>query len=400
MKKYSRISGQLLQCDYDRVMALSEDECCFSLTKREVAMILSMTDYFSWKTRWYSDLDTPVDQQTITTLREGLEYKLMSGCCPDDDKLTRYDDDGDFQVSDDGGVTWEDAPNEDPRNKAPQSPPLPGTASPEKRCAAADNIRDIFTQYRDNLNDLLTASPTLVAIVAGILAAIAVVTGVSGVAVGLSVLIMGLAAGLLSLSEGEILEQIDDTVLEQFKCLVFCRMDEDGRLTYAAWKGLLSDIATTYSDFPELFFYQTVNAMGYIGVNNAGTVGVATAEDCTDCDCVCPSRPALTGNPGKGIVTYLGGNNYQIESQLYYNPDAGMNMQGAQIKGVVGEMCFTVTEWDTTSTGEIRTFVTECDGTYIGINSPTAHCCFNVDFAPPAADPTTPYTVTLHVCGC
>lgn len=270
--------------DYDDLLTRSDDECCYSLSEREVQLLLAQLDPISWKTR-YQPTSTEIDQSLILHWRGNLARKLMSGCCPDDETLSRFTEEGVFQTSEDGGETWTDNPGADPRNDAIQNPPLPGEPGNAKKCAAADNVRDLFKQYRDNLSSLLDASPTLVALIAGILAFIAIITGISGAAIGISVLLMGLAAGLLELEEGEIDTLIDDTVLDQFRCLVYCRMDNDGRLNYEQWLGLLADIASTFSDFPELFFYQTVNAMGWIGVNNAGTVGVTTADDCGDCDC-------------------------------------------------------------------------------------------------------------------
>ena len=90
------------------------------------------------------------------------------------------------------------------------------------------------------------------------------------------------------MTPGEVAAALNDTVLDDFRCLVYCRMDEDGQLTYAAWQALLVDLSGFFSGVPELFFYQTVNGMGYIGVTNAGTLGTSTASDC-DCGCEdCP----------------------------------------------------------------------------------------------------------------
>lgn len=325
MKKKSRIAGQILQVDYDRVLGLPDDECCFSLTQKEVAMILSQTEFFAWKTRWNSDSDTEINQDTIDALKSGLERKLMSGCCPDEGALHRFTEDGHFQTSTDGGETWVDDPDGDPRNNAIESPPLPGADSDAKKCAAADNVRDLFLQYRDNLEAMLDASPTLVSIIAGILAFIAVLTGISGVGIGISVLLMGTAVALLSMSSGDVEAVITTEVLDTFRCLVYCRMDNDGRITYDNWLGLLVDIAAEFDDFPELFFYQTINAMGFIGVNNAGSAGVATAEDCGDCDCPAECNDAdliqygtvtetgvYDGHPGMEVEAVFAGGGYVV----------------------------------------------------------------------------------------
>lgn len=223
-------------------------------------------------------------------------------CCDDNPVLTRYSPDGVFQTSPDGGATWVDNPEADPRNTYVQAPPLPGADSDAKKCAAADNVRDIFTQYRDNLVDLLTAGTPLVALIAGILAFIAVITGVSGAAIGISVLLMGLAAELLTLTPAAVEAAIDATALEEFKCLVYCRMGDNGQLTYAAWQSLLQDINGAFSGFAHTFFFQTVNAMGYIGISNAGTIGASTAADCGDCGCsnLCADKYHIWNGIGGG----------------------------------------------------------------------------------------------------
>lgn len=293
-----RQSFKALLLNYDALLAASDKECCYSLSEREIDILLAFVDYTAWKTR-YEPTETEIDQNLIDQWQGNLARKLMSGCCPDEGLLTRFTTDGVFQTSDDGGVTWVDAPEQDPRNQAVQNPPLPGEPSDNKKCAAADNVRDIFKQYRDNLNAMLDASPTLVSVIAGILAFIAVITGISGAAIGISVLLMGLASFLLTLESGGVTALITDTVLHDFRCMAYCRMDQDGRLTYEAWQGLLADIAAGFADFPELFFYQTVNAMGYIGMNNAATTGVTTADDC-DCGCGECTTEWHTDNLGGG----------------------------------------------------------------------------------------------------
>lgn len=332
-----RDSFKALLLNYDALLAASDAECCFSLSEREVQMLLAFVDYIGWKTR-YEPTSTEIDVNLIDRWSGNLARKLMSGCCPDDETLSRFTAEGVFQTSDDGGITWVDNPGADPRNNAVENPPLPGSASDSKRCAAADNVRDLFANYRDNLVAILGASPTLVSIMAGILAFIAVITGISGAAIGISVLLMGLASLLLTLTPTEVTDAINSTVLDQFRCLVYCRMDNDGRLTYEAWLLLLTDIAAEFSDFTELFFYQTVNGMGYIGVNNAGTTGVATASDCGDCDCPteCVDFPIVIGS----LVSVV---DQTVVYQSAINPGTGRqevildNSVGA---GGTGECCF------------------------------------------------------------
>lgn len=282
--------AQLL--DYDALLLSSDDECCYSLSGREIDMLLAFVDYIAWKTR-YIATETEIDRTLIARWSANLARKLMSGCCPDDDKIHRFSEGGVYQSSDDGGITWEDDPEGDPRNEYIGAPGLPGEPSDSKRCAAADNVRGLFEQYRDNLIDIVGATPSIIAIIAGILALIGVLVGVSGVGVGIGVLFLTMAAEMISIGGPGISGAITFTALETFKCLVYCRMNDDGELDYDAWQGLLADIADEYSGFAETFFYQTVNGMGYIGVTNAGTIGASTASDCGDCGCDdadCPTR--------------------------------------------------------------------------------------------------------------
>lgn len=289
--------AQLL--DYDALLAASDESCSYCLTEREVQMLLAFVDYIAWKTR-YINTTTEIDTDLIRTWSNNLARKLMDGCCGDND-LHRFSPEGVYQSSSDGGITWVDDPEDDPRNTYIGLPPLPGAPGATKKCAAADNVQGLFTQYRDNLIEIVGATPSIIAIIAGILAFIAVLAGVSGVGVGISVLFLGMAAEMIQIGGTGISGAITFTRLQQFRCLVYCRMNDDGELTYESWQGLLADIADQFSGFAETFFYQTVNGMGYIGINNAGTMGAATADDCGDCDCECGGETI-----GETLVTFHG----------------------------------------------------------------------------------------------
>lgn len=268
--------------DYDDLLTRSDEECCYSLSEREVQILLAQLDPISWKTR-YQPTSTEIDQSLILHWRGNLARKLMSGCCPDDETLSRFTEDGIFQTSEDGGETWTDNPGADPRNDAVGAPPLPGTGESTK-CASADNARDYFKSIRDQMISLLEAGTTILAIIAGLIGALGVLAGLTGVGVGISVLLFGMAAGLLSLTPEEVAEQIDDEALETFKCILFCHMEENGQFTYANWVLVLADIDDQFTGFPHEFFHGLVAAMGYISLSNAGTIGAATADDC-DCGC-------------------------------------------------------------------------------------------------------------------
>ncbi|HSS99836.1 MAG TPA: hypothetical protein VLK33_22535, partial [Terriglobales bacterium] len=90
-------SGKVLLWDYDAVLAASDEECCYSLTGKEVQILLAGIDPIGWLRRWTSDVDTTIDLATIVNWQGNLARKLMSGCCGDTVILHRVTDDGSME---------------------------------------------------------------------------------------------------------------------------------------------------------------------------------------------------------------------------------------------------------------------------------------------------------------
>ncbi|HSS98843.1 MAG TPA: hypothetical protein VLK33_17530, partial [Terriglobales bacterium] len=353
--------AQLL--DYDALLLASEDECSYCLSEREIQMLLAFVDYIGWKTR-YIATETEIDTVLIQQWGNNLARKLMSGCCGEE--LHRFTPEGVYQSSEDDGATWQDDFDGDPRNAGTAAPPLSGAASSSKRCAAADNVRDLFEQYRDNLIEIVGATPTILAIIAGILGFIGTVLGLSGVGTAIGVLFLTMAAEMIQIGGTGISGAITFTALENFRCLVYCRMNNDGELTYDAWKNLLVDIAAEFDGFAETFFYQTVNGMGHIGVNNAATIGAATADDCEDCDCAlsCDSPDDLASKIEYGTVTatgiYSGHPGVEVESEFA----GGTNVVrwGTIGSAAPPNMCCYFTDYVVLEGEVLSTYWTDCSG--------------------------------------
>lgn len=279
-----RDSYKALLWDYDYLLSKSDDECCYSLSEREVQILLAQVDYIAWKTR-YKPTSTEIDLSTILGWQGKLARKLMSGCCPDEGKIFQYLPDGTLQSSTDGGVTWEDDPSADPRNSAPLAPQIPGAPSDSIRCAAANNVRDQYENMRDNTIALLTGGTTVLLLVAALVGAIGGILAISVVGVTFGVLLFSLAGALLSLTPESVAEQIDSAALNQFRCIVYCHMNESGRLESGGFDAILTDIASQFSGFPETFFYSITASLQEIGIENAATMGTASATDCGGCAC-------------------------------------------------------------------------------------------------------------------
>lgn len=374
--------------DYDYLLAKSEDECCFSLSEREVQIILANIDYIGWKTR-YIPTETDIDQNVIDRWRDNLARKLMSGCCPDDDQISRYTANGIYQTSNDGGETWVDNPLDDPRNDGVQAPPLGGTGD-ATRCAAADNIREQMKAFRQQAIDLLTAGTTVLAIIAALIGALGIILGLSGVAVGISVMLFGLAAQLLSLTPESVGEQLTDALMNDYRCIVFCHAEADGTFTEDGWQAILADVETLFTGFPKSFFYGLTAALGYQGLNNAAAMGSATADDCGDCECL-----ATCGDPELvtiGTVLEEGIDGFG-RRYLHIQSEAFSTFQNISI-GTYGQAsppntCCHIFGWGLISGSINSSGYTDCAGGVHDPGNPETHDCGHATWNTAPGDNTT-----------
>lgn len=278
-----RESYKAFLMDYDALLAYSDKECCFSLSEREVQILLAQIEYVGWKTR-YIPTSTEIDSNLINRWQDNLARKLMSGCCPDNDLIYRFAPDGTYESSDDGGETWIPAPEADPRRTVVGVPPLPGSDGDNKKCAAADNIRDQYLNMRNNTMTILTGGATVLLIVAGLVGAIGGIFASTVVGAAIAPMLFGLAGLLLTLTPESVEEQIDSEALDTFRCIIFCNIGDDGRVSVGQLDDILADIADQFDGFPETFFYTITASLGAEGLNNAAAMGVSSASDC-DCDC-------------------------------------------------------------------------------------------------------------------
>lgn len=102
-----RQTYKALLFDYDELLSKSDEECCYSLSEREVNLILAQLDYIGWKTR-YRPTSTEIDRNVIDRWKGNLAEKLLMINCGQS-VLTRQNplDYCQLQQSYDGGETWE-----------------------------------------------------------------------------------------------------------------------------------------------------------------------------------------------------------------------------------------------------------------------------------------------------
>lgn len=78
---HGRFKGILF--DYDKIREYSTDTGLYCLTDQQVAYLLSALEPATWKTRWYSNVDTPIDQDWLDKTFAELEVQLMTDRCQD-----------------------------------------------------------------------------------------------------------------------------------------------------------------------------------------------------------------------------------------------------------------------------------------------------------------------------
>ena len=352
-----KVTFKALLLDYDELLTYSDIECCYSLSEREIQMLLAFVEYIGWKTR-YIATETEIDQSLILHWQGNLARKLMSGCCGDSGKIFRYLPDGTYQSSEDGGETWTDDPDADVRLSAPLAPPLPGDDNSAKRCAAADNVRDQYKVMRDNTIALLTAGTTVLAIVAGLVGLIGFILSISIVGVTFGVMLFGVAAALLDLTPEEVADEIDDEALETFRCIVYCQLDDSGRVKTGGLDEILSEIADQFDGFQETFFYSITATMQATGINNAATLGVATASDCGDC----PDCPAPCIDPSWIVIgTFIEMDDTTITIDSVFDGGYGANMV-VYGSNTTGAYCCRLEDYAALTGGVVAAGYVDCDG--------------------------------------
>jgi len=258
--------------DYDALLVLSDKECSYCLSEREVAMLLPFMDYISWRTR-YIATETPIDQEVIDNWSGNLARKLMNGCCGGDG-LHRFNEDGVYQSSLDGGTTWFDDPENDPRNNATYFPPLDGDDGAEKRCEGAANAQEFLKQ---NLIDELASGLAYAEIYSTIIGIIAIL-GITGIGV-----IIGVVTAAIFVA-GVIVVQAAFTseVWEDLKCILYCNISDDASYTELQWIQVKNQITLTFTGVVQFILYNWVNALGFVGLTNSARSNMALGADCSE----------------------------------------------------------------------------------------------------------------------
>lgn len=207
------------------------------------------------------------------------------GCgCGSSGLPTRYTADGTFQVSYDGGVTWVDAPDEDPRNNVTLLPPLTVGEGEDGKCKAANSGVAWFKQEQRDNYALLQANAGLAEIIS-ILVAFIVALGIVATGGAIGVLVGAIAAFVYSVTATEFNEAFTTAVWDRFLCSLYCNMGDDLSFTEAQYQAVKSDMLTESNFIVRTWFDKFIYVIGAKGLTNAVRIGALGTLDCDGCGC-------------------------------------------------------------------------------------------------------------------
>lgn len=197
---------------------------------------------------------------------------------------------------------WTDNPEGDPRKQTIFPPRL--TSDPA--CDAAASVKDALKNQIDSILLAIDNGATAATIAGTILSLFAF--GPFGVFIGIALF---LADQMLSAGTAALEAAFTETVWDTFACILYCNMNEQGRLSADAMAQVQTEIAAQIGGLAGGLLNVMLNLAGEGGVNNLAALG-SSIGDCSECDCAEPCADAdsfyagtvnsITDN-GDGTVT-------------------------------------------------------------------------------------------------
>jgi len=208
----------------------------------------------------------------------------MSCCCDSPPAIFRYNSDGVYQRSTDGGATWTDAPGYDYRNTSTTFPPLSVVGITNTKCQAADSVVfTVNTEIIQALNDTFTAGQILALIAAVLLAVLS-----AGRLLAFTPLITAIGAAILDVGVAATQSAITSDVLSRLRCNIFNHMDSNDSIDAAGFAAVLAQIMVDETGIAATVLYGIINAAGPVGLTNMMRSNKGDPDaDCSGCGCDC-----------------------------------------------------------------------------------------------------------------
>lgn len=193
----------------------------------------------------------------------------------------RYNSDCDcVQYSPDGGITWNDAPQSDPRHASPFRLPIRG--GDDKNCNAAANMVAWLKAVIDACIHICEVGGIVVALVNKILDFAEVIFAEEGGI--LLTLIQAIAGTIFDVGFTALTAAFTSGQYEKMLCIFYCNIDGDGQASPTQFAEIQTEITEQLNTVAATVTNLFLSLQGEVGLSNAGAQGTATA-DCSDCGC-------------------------------------------------------------------------------------------------------------------
>lgn len=225
-------------------------------------------------------------RKIVSCVREDLN---MSDCGCGDDKPTNSrinPETGLYEVSFDGGITWEPAPQDDPRSSGTIFPPVAGDPGDELRCTAANSALGYLQEVQAAEYDGLVNNATIadfILLLTGFLGAIGIFFAFipAAIAAMLAFVVNFFGHQIAA----DFLAAFTEAKWDELFCILFCHMEDDGSFTVAGWQAVKDDLDNDVADYALGWMYNHINLIGQVGLTNAARASYAGTRECDECDC-------------------------------------------------------------------------------------------------------------------
>lgn len=186
---------------------------------------------------------------------------------------------GRYEVSDDGGSTWQDASEIDPRFVAPRN-----EQAVNFDCDDAKAIVGYIQNMIDELKDEIDLGYTILGLVAALVSVLAIVFSFGAVAP----VAIAFAGALTGITSAAITAALTVDVWERLLCNIHCHISDGSEVTTAQFDEILVQLGADETGLAYTVLWHAINQMGPVGLHNAVSLNTPTTglpADCTGCDC-------------------------------------------------------------------------------------------------------------------
>lgn len=280
---------------YDYYTTEPGEECNYCLTEKQAELLRGIIEPLSWRTRWWSDTDQPIDLDVIDQFRSDLTRRLMMSCCGDNPPVQFKYIDGELYRSTDGGTTFEPAEDFDIRqNPAVIFPEPPTHEGTDELCLAADSMVNLI---REQIGDNLTEDMSRYTLGELIRNWVETMIGTSNPFTALVTIITN---QIFALVIGAVISALTTEVYDLLKCIFYLNMASDKSFSVAAWEAIRSQILSQITGVAGVFLEHLVYLLGAGGLTNLARSEAGISDDCTGCSDGCENEWHVTG----GLAIY------------------------------------------------------------------------------------------------